>query len=111
MAFIEEKEMTDQAQKHPIWKLSDFKRANPYDQREMENTLDAVVEIHLPLVKYIATEFCSITDAVLDYAEIYNAGLLGLLNAIEEYDIERDEEFSVYCTNCIVEAINQIIDG
>src|ERR1051326_3863212 len=61
---------------------------------ELRNQL---VENYLPLVKYNAERIWSRLPEGLDLADLISAGVFGLLDAIEAFDLERGVKFETYC--------------
>jgi RNA polymerase sigma factor FliA len=66
---------------------------------------EALVERHLPLVKYAATWVAGRLPSHLRLDDLYSAGMLGFLDAIEHYDPERGVPFSAYAAPRIRGAI------
>src|ERR1700675_3663614 len=67
-------------------------RANP--TTESRNQL---VENYLPLVKYNAERIWSRLPEGVDLDDLISAGVFGLLDAIEAFDLERGVKFETYC--------------
>src|ERR1700730_120552 len=61
---------------------------------EMRNQL---VELYLPLVKYNAERIWSRLPDGVDLDDLISAGVFGLLDAIEAFDLERGVKFETYC--------------
>src|SRR3982074_2409396 len=61
---------------------------------EMRNQL---VEYYLPLVKYNAERIWSRLPEGVDLDDLISAGVFGLLDAIEAFDLERGVKFETYC--------------
>ena len=59
---------------------------------------DQLIEQNIPLVKSIAGDF---THSGLDFEDLRQAGYIGLLNAVENYDLNRGTKFSTYATHLI----------
>lgn len=57
---------------------------------------DALVEAHLPQVKYIADRLAARLPASVDRDDLVGAGLLGLLDAVSKYDPSRGVLFKTY---------------
>src|SRR6266487_4782458 len=66
--------------------------ANPSD--ELRNQL---VELYLPLVKYNAERIWSRLPDGVDLDDLISAGVFGLMDAIEAFDLERGVKFETYC--------------
>jgi len=76
-------------------------RANEEEARE-----DLVTK-YVPMVKYIIRNYYS---SFLDYEDLLQEGLIGLLNAIEEYKSEEyDVKFSTFAYICIIRRIYNVI--
>src|SRR5579859_4104117 len=61
---------------------------------EMRNQL---VELYLPLVKYNAERIWSRLPEGVDLDDLISAGVFGLMDAIEAFDLERGVKFETYC--------------
>ncbi len=66
---------------------------------------DRLVEKHLVLVKYQAARLASRLPSHLRLDDLFSAGLIGFLGAVEEYDPDRGVEFSAYAARRIRGAI------
>jgi RNA polymerase sigma-B factor len=64
----------------------------------IEALKDQLIEQNIPLVKSIAGDF---THSGLDFEDLRQAGYIGLLNAVENYDMNRGTKFSTYATHLI----------
>lgn len=69
----------------------------------MSNTVeltdrDAVIEAHLPLVKRIAYHLMSRLPASVEADDLIQAGLIGLLDAVERFDDNQGAHFETYAT-------------
>jgi RNA polymerase sigma-B factor len=60
---------------------------------------EELVGIHLPLVEYLARRFRNRGEPLEDLIQV---GTIGLLKAIDRFDLEREVEFSTYATPTIV---------
>lgn len=70
----------------------EFKQ-NPQNQ-ELRNRL---VEIYLPLVKYNAERIWSRLPEGVDLDDLISAGVFGLMDAIDAFDLSRGVKFETYC--------------
>jgi RNA polymerase sigma factor for flagellar operon FliA len=70
----------------------DFK-ANP-DSQELRNRL---VEIYLPLVKYNGERIWARLPEGVELDDLISAGVFGLMDAIEAFDLSRGVKFETYC--------------
>jgi RNA polymerase sigma factor for flagellar operon FliA len=61
---------------------------------ELRNQL---VELYLPLVKYNAERIWSRLPEGVDLDDLISAGVFGLMDAIEAFDLERGVKFETYC--------------
>ena len=59
---------------------------------------DAVIEAHLPLVKRIAYHLMSRLPASVEVDDLIQAGLIGLLDAVERFDDNQGAHFETYAT-------------
>lgn len=64
-----------------------------------EDARDELVEMYLNLVKYLASRFRNRGEPVDDLIQV---GTIGLIKAIDRFDIERAVEFTTYATPTIV---------
>jgi len=60
---------------------------------------DALATLHLPLVEYLAKRFKDRGEPLEDLVQV---GSVGLLKAIDRFDLDRGVEFSTYATPTIV---------
>ncbi len=70
----------------------DFKR----DQSN-QNLRNALIERFLPLVRYNAERVWSKLPDGVDLNDLISAGVFGLMDAIEAFDLERGVKFETYC--------------
>lgn len=72
------------------------------DVEELEDQItelkDRLVKKNIPLVKSIAGDFI---HSGLDFEDIRQAGYIGLLNAVENFDLNQGAKFSTYATHLI----------
>ena len=61
---------------------------------ELRNQL---VELYLPLVKYNAERIWSRLPEGVELDDLISAGIFGLMDAIEAFDLERGVKFETYC--------------
>ncbi len=62
--------------------------------QELRNTL---IERYLPLVRYNAERVWSKLPEGVDLNDLISAGVFGLMDAIEAFDLERGVKFETYC--------------
>jgi len=65
---------------------------------------DELVELHLPLVEYLARRFRNRGEPLDDLVQV---ATIGLIKSIDRFDIERGVEFSTYATPTIVGEIKR----
>src|SRR5580704_9029379 len=61
---------------------------------ELRNRL---VELYLPLVKYNAERIWSRLPEGVDLDDLISAGVFGLMDAIDAFDLDRGVKFETYC--------------
>src|ERR1700712_6121204 len=66
---------------------------------------EQLVVAYSPLVKYVAGRMSSGLPAHVEEADLISYGLLGLINAIERFDIHREIKFETYAITRIKGAI------
>ncbi|MFH1022424.1 MAG: FliA/WhiG family RNA polymerase sigma factor [Planctomycetota bacterium] len=76
-----------------VW--SEFKKKG--DER-LRNVL---IERYMPLVKYIAARIAARLPANLEVDDLISAGVFGLIDAIEGFDMGRHVKFETYCVGRI----------
>ena len=72
-----------------IWR--DYKTEPTIDLRNQ------LVELYLPLVKYNAERIWSRLPDGVDLDDLISAGVFGLMDAIDAFDLERGVKFETYC--------------
>jgi RNA polymerase sigma-B factor len=71
---------------------------------EAERLRDALVVAHLNLVRYLAVKFANRGEALEDLIQV---GTVGLIKAIDRFDLGRGVEFTTYATPTIVGEIKR----
>jgi len=66
---------------------------------------EKIVMKYLKLVHYLARRLVSFSTPSLDKDDLYSAGVIGLLEAIERFDLSKNVEFKTYATLRIKGAI------
>jgi RNA polymerase sigma-B factor len=74
------------------------------DENERRRIRDQLVELHLPLVEYLARRFRNRGEPLDDLVQV---ATIGLIKSIDRFDIERGVEFSTYATPTIVGEIKR----
>ena len=70
-----------------------------------ERARERLVVAYSPLVKYVAGRMASGLPAHVEEADLISYGLLGLITAIERFDLEREIKFETYAITRIKGAI------
>ncbi len=70
-----------------------------YQQEHDEAARDELVSMYLNLVKYLASRFRNRGEPIDDLIQV---GTIGLIKAIDRFDIDREVEFTTYATPTIV---------
>ncbi len=83
-----------------------FERLNELDPQspERRRIRDELVELHLPLVEYLARRFRNRGEWLDDLTQV---ATIGLIKSIDRFDLERGVEFSTYATPTIVGEIKR----
>jgi RNA polymerase sigma-B factor len=76
----------------------------PADSDARKPLRDQLVELHMPLVVYLAKRFSGRSEPLTDLIQV---GAIGLLKAIDRFDPERKLEFSTYATPTILGEIKR----
>jgi RNA polymerase sigma-B factor len=76
----------------------------PEGDPERERIRGALVELHLPLVEYLARRFRNRGEWLDDLTQV---ATIGLIKSIDRFDLERGVEFSTYATPTIVGEIKR----
>lgn len=87
------KELTDQE----LWII--------YKKTKDLNLRNVLIERYLPLVRYISERVLQTLPKSIDLDDLVSAGLFGLMDAIEGFDLSRGIKFKTYCTTRIRGAI------
>lgn len=74
------------------------------DEAERRRIRDELVELHLPLVEYLARRFRNRGEWLDDLVQV---ATIGLIKSIDRFDLERGVEFSTYATPTIVGEIKR----
>ena len=76
----------------------------PADDPERARIRGYLVELHLPLVEYLARRFRNRGEWLDDLTQV---ATIGLIKSIDRFDLERGVEFSTYATPTIVGEIKR----
>jgi RNA polymerase sigma factor for flagellar operon FliA len=71
-----------------------------------ERARERLVVAYSPLVKYVSGRMASGLPAHVEEADLISYGLVGLINAIERFELEREIKFETYAITRIKGAIN-----
>jgi RNA polymerase sigma-B factor len=71
---------------------------------EHQGARDDLVALHLPLVEHLARRFAGRGEPLDDLVQV---GTIGLIKAVDRFDLERGVEFSTYATPTIVGEIKR----
>ncbi|MFQ5655894.1 MAG: FliA/WhiG family RNA polymerase sigma factor, partial [Planctomycetota bacterium] len=66
-----------------------------------EGLRNRLIEQYLHLVRYIAERILTKLPQNVDVEDLYSAGIFGLMDAIDGFDLERGVKFETYCTTRI----------
>jgi len=76
-----------------------------YKDHGGEHLRNRLVEQYLALVRYLAERIIIKLPQNVEVEDLYSAGIFGLMDAIDGYDLERGVKFETYCTTRIRGAI------
>jgi len=76
----------------------------PPDSERRRAVRDQLIEAHQALVEYLARRFSGRGEQLDDLVQV---GMLGLIKAVDRFDIERGVEFSTYATPTVVGEIKR----
>jgi RNA polymerase sigma factor for flagellar operon FliA len=74
--------------------IADFELWMAYRATRSTALRDQLIEKHLVLVKYAAARIAGRLPSHLRMDDLYSAGLMGFLDAVEDYDPERGVELA-----------------
>ncbi len=76
-----------------------------YKKTKDLNLRNVLIERYLPLVRYISERVLQTLPRSIELDDLVSAGLFGLMDAIEGFDLSRGIKFKTYCTTRIRGAI------
>ena len=76
----------------------------PEDDPQRQRVRDELVEMHLPLVEYLARRFRNRGEPLDDLVQV---ATIGLIKSVDRFDLQRGVEFSTYATPTIVGEIKR----
>src|SRR5262252_7583573 len=85
-----------------VWKEYQASREDPPRCEQVRNFL---MEKFLPLVRYNAERIYTRLPDEVDVEDLMSAGLFGLMDAIDAFDLDRNVKFETYCAPRIRGAI------
>lgn len=65
------------------------------------NLRNLLIEMYLPLVRYISERLLTSLPKSIDVEDLQSAGVFGLMDAIDGFDLSRGIKFKTYCTTRI----------
>lgn len=77
----------------PIWVT--------YKKTHDENLRNLLIERYMPLVRSISERLLATLPKSIDIDDLTSAGIFGLIDAIDGFDIDRGIKFKTYCTTRI----------
>lgn len=92
----------DQRPIQEVWLEYQESRRDPKTNEAIRNFL---MEKYLPLVRYNAERIYARLPDEVDIEDLMSAGLFGLMDAIDAFDLERNVKFETYCAPRIRGAI------
>ncbi len=76
-----------------------------YKEDRSQELRNVLLERYLDLVRYTAERLHQRLPSEVDVDDLYSAGLFGLMDAINAFDLSREVKFETYCTQRIRGAI------
>ncbi len=84
--------------------IEDFQRNNDM------NTLETLIKANERLILKEVNRFIRYQTTSMDFDDMYQLGYIGLLKAVERFDLEMENEFSTYATYWIRQSITRGIN-
>lgn len=72
-----------------------------YKKTKDDNIRNVLIETYLPLVRHISERVQATLPKSIDVEDLASAGIFGLMDAIDGYDLSRGVKFKTYCTTRI----------
>ena len=72
-----------------------------YKKTKDDNLRNVLIEKHMPLVKYISERLLLTLPKSIELDDLISAGVFGLMDAIDGFDLDRGIKFKTYCTTRI----------
>ncbi len=72
-----------------------------YKRTKDQNLRDILIELHMPLVRIIAERLLQTLPKSIELDDLASAGVFGLMDAIDGFDLSRGIKFKTYCTTRI----------
>lgn len=66
------------------------------DFTPVNSTRDRLVQEYAPLIKYIAQKIAARLPANIELDDLMSSGVIGLIDAMDKYDVTRDNKFKTY---------------
>lgn len=82
---------------------------NRNNLQKRKDALDNLVVANQKLVWSIATKYTKLSTVSFDIEDIYQAGMQGLMRAVEKFDVTREYQFSTYAIWWIRQSISRSI--
>jgi len=80
-------------------------RQTNHAEKELPESREALMMEYLPHVKRIVNRMAIHLPATVDIEDLYNVGVIGLIQAIDRFDTNRDNKFITYATHRIRGAV------
>ena len=68
---------------------------NPYVSSKQEHREEMILK-HTPLIKRIVRRMAARFPESVDLDELYQAGMMGLLDAVDKFDVTKEVKFQTY---------------
>ncbi|WP_083947464.1 sigma-70 family RNA polymerase sigma factor [Thermovenabulum gondwanense] len=69
---------------------------NEYKTQKSKDSLEKLIELYIPLVKYIAGRLAIGLPSFIDYDDLVSLGMYGLLQALERFDPAKGVKFETF---------------